>query len=212
MFDWKKLIPPWLAWLSLIFLAIMTTASLLVVMLKYQSASASLTMLPTVAPTPVSESVMIEEDEAHVDWQVYTARDYGFSVKFPAGWETEETRAKPPDLAVKIYPSRWAGQQLPWANSANIIVDASKLARGEFEKVKAGQKPYNLDNEIKEVVFATEKCFEVTSKLPSTGGFGPETWCLKNGRVYKFQIFAYYKGQGEKELAEEILTTFKFLP
>ncbi|PJE68787.1 hypothetical protein COU96_02965 [Candidatus Shapirobacteria bacterium CG10_big_fil_rev_8_21_14_0_10_38_14] len=165
--------------------------------------------VPTVMPTP--ELLVTPTPDATADWQIYTDRQYGFSIKYPQNWEIEKTNPNPPDLAVKVYPERWAGQQLPWATSANIIVDSSSQAKDEFGKLKNKEKRTILDNEVEEIVFAGNNCLEVTSKLPDAGGFGPQILCLKSNLVYQLQVFSLYPPKKEKELAEQILLTFSFL-
>lgn len=167
------------------------------------------TPLPSAVPTLLADK--LEEDEVTVDWQIYTQRQFNFSVKYPPEWEFVETESDPPDLAVKIYPERWRGQQLPWATSANITIDSSRSKKEEFNQLKGRKEEAVLDNQVEDVNFAGQACLQVTPKLPRTGGFGPRILCLKNNLVYQLQVFSYYLSRGEKELAEQILLTFKFL-
>ena len=184
---------------------------LLLIGTRFLNKESRISILPKPTPTPLVRPTMIPLPEKVLDWQVYTQRQYGFSIYYPDEWDVVEKKQNPPDLAIKVYPKRWAGQQLPWATSANVTVDSSKLAKDEFEKFQKREKQAILDNKVENKNFAGENCFEVTSELPNTGGFGSEILCLKNNLVFRFQIFSYYPPKTEKELAEEILLTFRFL-
>ncbi len=171
--------------------------------------------VPTPTATPTPELLATPTSDATADWQIYTNRQYGFSVKYPQKWSLDETKPNPPDLAVKIYPDRWRGQQLPWATSANITVDSTQSARDEFNKFKnvdsIKEETAILDNKIEEIDFAGTKCLKITSRLPDVGGFGPQIICQNNNLVYHLQVFSFYPPKKEKELAEQILLRFSFL-
>ena len=157
---------------------------------------------PVVTPTPVSSlTTATPTPDLTADWQVYTSRQYGYSIKYPLDWRLDETYPEPPDSIVKIYSTRWK-HNFPWGMSLNITVDSSEPAREE---------PHTFDNEIEEVVFAGHDCLKVTTRLPKTGRFGPRTICLKNNLVYQVQTFSYFPSAQEKELVEVSILTFRFL-
>lgn len=163
---------------------------------------------PTVTPTP--ELVVSPIPDFAKDWQIYTNRQDGYSVRYPPGWQIDESRPQPPDLIVKIYSPRWQ-HNFPWGVSVNITVDSTESARRHFDKLRRREELVALDNEIEEIVFAGVNCLKVTSKLPKVGGFGPQTFCLRNNLVYKVQTFVYSPSVEEKRLGEQVFETFRFL-
>jgi len=217
-----NLAPRWLIFTGTIFLGIIVVSSLALTAIRYQqqqkiqsrvkSVSQKAVLIPTATPTvpskPTATPTIVSR---YLEWQLYTHRGFGFQIRYPEDWEFAEARSQPPDVHLRVYPSRWRGQQLPWATSANIKVDSSQHAKTEFEKLQNRQEDVIWDSKVETIDLAGVKCLRVTSQLPNTGGFGPETWCWQNNLVYKFQVFAYYPPKSEKDLAEEILQTFRFL-
>ena len=190
---------------SLVILVLVAVVGLVFLVLKHQL---PLSGTPAVTPTP--ELTVSPIPDFAADWQIYTNRQYGYSVYYPQEWKLDETKPNPPDLMVKIYSPRWQ-HWYPWGVSVNITLDSSKATRDYFDKLSEREEPFVSDNKIEESIFAGVKCLKVTSKLPKAGGFGPETFCLRNNFVYKIQTFVYSPSTGEEELGDQILLTFRFL-
>lgn len=190
---------------SLIILGLVFVVGLAFLVFKQQP---PFSKAPTVTPTP--ELVVSLIPDFAKDWQIYTNRQYGYSVRYPQEWKLDETKPSPPDSIVKIYSPRWQ-HNFPWGASVNITVDSTEATRRHFDKLRRREEPVALDNEIEEIVFAGVNCLKVTSKLPKVGGFGPQTLCLRNNLVYKIQTFVYSPSAEEKRLGEQIFETFRFL-
>lgn len=167
-----------------------------------------LSKTPVATPTP--ELVVSYIPAFAEDWQVYTNRQYGYSVRYPPEWQVDETRPQPPDSIVKIYSPRWK-HRFPWGVSVNITVDSSESTRNHFAKLRSREESVVSDNEIENIAFAEINCLKVTNKLPKAGGFGPQTVCFKNNLVYQIQTFVYSPSVEEKKLGEQIFGTFRFL-
>lgn len=164
----------------------------------------------TSVATPTPELVMSPIPDFAEDWQIYTNRQYGYSVRYPQEWKVDETRPQPPDSIVKVYSSRWE-HYYPWGVSVNITVDSTDSTKKHFDKLHRREESVVSDNEIEEIIFAGVNCLKVTSKLPPVGGFGSQTLCLRNNFVYKIQTFVYSPSVEEKKLGEQVILTFRFL-
>jgi len=215
--------PKWLVVVGAILFGGGVIAILIMAGLRYQtfqkqaifSQAKNIFSLPTSPPTPTSTPtprlIALSTPAVPEGWQILTSRQDNFSVYYPADWLVNESRSQPADLVIKIFPQRWQGQQEPWATSVNIEIDSRLSPLEEYERLKSNQGELTADSQVARIEFAGEECLSVTSKLPQTGGFGPQTVCLKEGAVYKFQVFAYYKAAGEPQTAQQILDTFRFL-
>lgn len=164
----------------------------------------------TPVATPALELVVNPIPDFAVSWQIYTNRQYGYSVRYPPEWQIDETRPQPPDSIVKVYSPRWE-HHYPWGVSVNITVDSADSAKKHFNKLRSREKSVVSDNEIEDIIFAGINCLKVTSKLPKAGGFGPQTVCFKNNLVYQIQTFVYSPSVEEKKLGEQVFETFRFL-
>lgn len=174
--------------------------ALIIVGLRYQTSQKQVAF--SQLPTEKAEQPPLQEEKLPVgleNWQIFINREYDFSFYYPTDWLVSQSQSPPSGLVIKVFPQRWQGQQEPWATSANIEVSSQQ------------EEVFSNDSEVEAIEFAGQSCQQVTSKLPQTGGFGPQIICIKNGLSYKLQVFAYYKTAGEPETAQQILETFRFL-
>ncbi|HUS59757.1 MAG TPA: hypothetical protein VMX76_00005 [Nevskiaceae bacterium] len=187
-------------------LVLVVVAGLVFLVFKQPPVSRVPIAVPTFTPNLLVSPIPDFAD----DWQIYTNRQYSYSVCYPPEWQIDETRPQPPDSIVKVYSPRWE-HHYPWGVSVNITVDSADSARNHFDKLRSREESVVSDNEIEDITFAGISCLKVTSKLPKAGGFGSQTVCFKNNLVYQIQTFVYSPSAEEKELGEQVILTFRFL-
>ena len=152
-------------------------------------------------------------------WEVYRNEDYGFLVMYPLDWKME---INPNSNLISMGELYQEGSNPFWISWSKTKIPETQAEFGDYRisfSVKTTARPDESYNEFIEdncVKWGTTKKLKVDGRdaircvSPTGPGGTNRIWVVKDGIGWEILISGLY-GEELEEIAEQMLSTFKFI-
>lgn len=158
----------------------------------------------TLAPNQTTQTAIPTPGPATADWKTYSNTTYNFSIKYPSDWTASEVLSGPVAPAVSFRNNQ------PFSGEITLYIEDNpqKLSSEEFVEKEAFKNDLpeweNIEkpHEIIQVDGRNAVWFDLITG--GSGDFQPVVYLTYGDKVF------YFQGRVEKDIFNQILSTFKF--